>query len=173
MNENTEQLLEKMDKVTLEHCLSTRELARDIEQIYDLGNTFLSEAALLHGIGKIYLSKQILDKPDGLSPFERKIANLYPYYSYEILKENDFNKNIREIVLFHKGLTPPHLGIIPECSDLIWPYAKILGSLSTYAALSANRGYREAFSPQQAYDLMVKEGNHHEAVMKYIREQFL
>lgn len=172
MTDTAEKLINRMDTETLEHCLATRELARDIEQLYDLGNTYLSEAAMLHGIGKIYLSKEILEKTDRLSGFERKIANLYPYYSYEVLRENDIDKNIREIVLYHKGPNPPHLGIIPECREIIWPYARVLGSLSTFAALTGSRGYRKAFSPVEAYELMKTEGTHHEAVLKYLEEQF-
>ncbi len=168
-----DEIIERMDTETLEHCLATREIAREMEQLYALDNSFLSEAALLHGIGKIYLSKEILAKKEGLTPFERRIANLYPYYSYEVLREQGVNKNICEIVLYHKGLTPPHLGIIPECSEVIWQYAKILGSISTYAALINDRGYRAAFTPAEAHQIMEEEGNHDEYVLDYIKQQYL
>ena len=173
LDQITEGLINRMDTETLEHCLATREIARDIEQLYALDNSYLSEAAMLHGIGKIYLSKEILKKKKELSPFERQIANLYPYYSYEVLRENGVNKNVREIVLYHKGKNPPHLGIIPDCREVIWQYAKTLGTISTYTALTNNREYREAFSPSEAYDIMLAEGNHDEYVMDYIRQQFL
>jgi HD-GYP domain-containing protein (c-di-GMP phosphodiesterase class II) len=46
----------------------------------------LRRAALLHEIGKLSVPNRILDKSGKLTPREREVVKLHPYYTYQILE---------------------------------------------------------------------------------------
>lgn len=162
-------LFNKMDSITYNHSVRVMRLAREVEEYYNLGDTLLSEAALLHDIGKIYVSSKILDKISRLSDLERILVNLHPYIGYRILKEFDLPEDICRIVLYHHGINPPVLEVLPEFDDnRIFDRALMLHSIDSFEALTSDRPYHRGFLASEALDIMLREKNHHQAVLDFL-----
>lgn len=68
----------------------------------EIGLKVLGLAALLHDIGKILISPEILNKTTPLTETEMDILRKHPIYGYELLKQNsDYGGIIQKIVLLH------------------------------------------------------------------------
>ena len=67
----------------------------------ELSYLHLTQAALLHDIGKIFIPKEILNKRGKLSPKERLIVELHNQLSYEILKTTDLNPIVAKLTYEH------------------------------------------------------------------------
>ena len=107
-------------------------------------------AGLLHDIGKIILSPQILHKRSGLSRKERKIMQQHPLKGATILAEIGAPQTIVHGAKFHherwdgKGY-PFDIG-----GDQIPLVARVLAVADAYTAMTHHRPYRYAFAPEQA-----------------------
>ena len=164
------QKLQMLDSITLNHSVRVAEIASGYEICRKHPNNLLSRAALVHDIGKVYISSKIIDKPGVLSNLEREIVNLHPYIGYKILKEDGVNDKICTIALYHHGINPPILQPTqPYEDDEVLNYAKMLRTIDSYEALTSDRPYRRGFSGQKAIEIMDTEENHHPDVMEYFR----
>lgn len=116
----------------------------------------LSQAALLHDIGKTGVNKDILNKPYHLSEEEFEEMKKHPLYGYNILKENDnISSVVRNAVYSHhenedgtgypRGLT----------ADKIHIFAKIIHIADVYDALTAKRIYKDALNPADAIEYLM------------------
>lgn len=106
--------------------------------------------ALLHDIGKIGISDQILLKPGKLTPEERKEIERHPIIGYEILKKIDYLSDVAEMVLCHHekfdGSGYPN-GLK---GDSIPIGARLFIIADTIDAMTHNRYYRDGTTFQQA-----------------------
>lgn len=116
----------------------------------------LSQASLLHDIGKTHIAKEILDKPDILTAEEYQEIKKHPLYGYDILKENDaFSSVVRNAAFSHhenedgtgypRGLT----------TDKIHIFAKIIHIADVYDALTSRRVYKEPLNPADALEYLM------------------
>lgn len=117
--------------------------------------------ALLHDIGKIGISGDIIRKPARLTEEEYQIIMQHPNIGGTILSGVDFLKTARKIVMYHHERLdgsgyPYHL----KGRDI--PLGvRILQVSDVYDALSSERPYRKALSPEEALDIIVEDiGNH-------------
>jgi len=108
----------------------------------------LIKTGLLHDIGKLRISADILDKPSSLTKEEFDEIKKHPVYSYEILKlsgETD-NRIIEGVLSHHEKLNgsgyPSHL-LVAQIS----PFARITAVSDVYDAMVAKRSYKSAHSP--------------------------
>ncbi|MCX6089459.1 MAG: HD-GYP domain-containing protein [Candidatus Atribacteria bacterium] len=118
-------------------------------------------AGLLHDIGKIYLPREILMKPNPLTDIEFNMIKNHPEISYNILKNIEFSWPVVHIILQHheridgsgypKGLK--ERDILPE--------AKILSVADVIEAMVSQRPHRTPFHLEEALD----EINRHKAVL--------
>lgn len=120
----------------------------------------LSQAALLHDIGKTCLPLEILNKPGKLTPEEYAEIQKHPRYGYNMLKDNhEISSVTRNAIMSHhenedgsgypRGLT----------SDKIHMFAKIIHIADVYDALVTKRVYKDAMNPADALEyLMSKSG---------------
>lgn len=117
----------------------------------------LGLAALLHDIGKVRVPEEILFKESTLNEPEQAILQKYPQDSFEILL----------------GLGPKYR-YLAECAlhvnerldgsgfpqglegDAINPYARIIGILELYEAMTHNRPQRKKFSHFEAVKEIIK-----------------
>jgi HD-GYP domain-containing protein (c-di-GMP phosphodiesterase class II) len=65
------------------------------------GYLYLTQAALLHDIGKVFIPSEILNKKGKLTPKEREIVQLHNRLSYEILKTTDLNPKVAQLAYEH------------------------------------------------------------------------
>ncbi len=120
----------------------------------------LGIGALLHDIGKIRLSKKLLNKSEELSSEEYQLIRKHPEYGYEILRTyDDVPLLSAHVSLQHherwdgKGY-PRRLA-----GEQIHEYARIVAVADVYDALLADRPYRPAYSVNQAVTIITRMSN--------------
>ncbi|CAN5844789.1 HD domain-containing protein [soil metagenome] len=117
----------------------------------------LYRAALLHDIGKLGVSNQILDKPGRIDDEERRLIELHPAYTWEILSRvGAFNAFARIASLHHEKLDgtgyPWGLG----SADLD-DSSRILCVADMYEAMTADRPYRSGMPHEKAMGIIRSE----------------
>ncbi|QWV97535.1 HD domain-containing protein [Geomonas nitrogeniifigens] len=128
---------------------------------FDLGRDELMDVgmgSLFHDYGKVYVPKELLDKPGKLSPSEFLEVKKHPVYGYSTL---------RDLKIF----TPVALGIVKHhhekengsgYPDGLSSYdiarsSKITAIADVFSALTTNRSYRQALSKESALEIMYGE----------------
>lgn len=135
----------------------------------------LSEAALLHDIGKLSVNLEILNKKGTLTEEEMIIMRSHPMEGYNMVKDNmSISAVVKNAILSHHenedGSGYPR-GLIAE---QIHPFAKIIHVCDVYDALIANRVYREALNPAEAIEYLMShcwtlfDSNYVKKLLEYI-----
>lgn len=116
----------------------------------------LSQAALLHDIGKTCVPIEIIGKPGRLTEEEYEEVKQHPRYGYNMLRDNyEVSSVARNAILSHhenedgsgypRGLT----------SEKIHMYAKIIHIADVYDALTTKRVYKDAMNPADALEYLM------------------
>lgn len=164
-NEDVYIMLEQLDSQTLRHCIRVANIAKQVQKELSLSED-LYNAAMVHDIGKIYISNNILNKPQKLNQLERNIVNLHSYFGFRILKNLNVSDDICYIILFHHGKNVLTLENIPLCNNPeILNYAHMLHTIDSYEALTSDRVFRKRFTREKALEIMESEGGHQKQVM--------
>ncbi|SES95388.1 HD-GYP domain-containing protein [Anaerobranca gottschalkii] len=105
-------------------------------------------SGILHDIGKLKISKSILDKPSKLTEEEFKEIQKHPVFGFQMLATRpEISKDITLGVLSHHervdGSGYPH-GLK---GDSIHLFGKIIAVADVFDAMSSNKTYREKHSP--------------------------
>ncbi len=162
-------LFYKLDSITFNHSIRVMGIAREVEDFYDMDCHVVSEAALVHDIGKVYISSKILDKPDRLSGLERGLIDLHPYIGYRLLRDFGISEELCRIVLYHHGTSPATLEELPPPEDdSIYDEAMLLNSIDAFEALTSDRPYHVGCHVTEAFEIMHGESGHHEKFMYYL-----
>jgi putative nucleotidyltransferase with HDIG domain len=119
--------------------------------------TFMRRAALVHDIGKLSVSNDILEKPAALDDNEWGIMKKHPYYSFEILRRVPGFEELSEVAgAHHEKLDGSgyysHLG-----ADQLTLEMRILTIADIFDALAAKRPYRDALPLEKVFGIMQKE----------------
>jgi len=125
---------------------------------YSLNETrVVGLCALLHDVGKVKISQEILAAPRKLTKEEFEKMQQHPLIGYNILKNCNFNsiEIIRTALDHHEKLDRSGY---PHGKDNISKIAQILGIIDCYEALTNdNRPYRKAATPFEALGLLKKD----------------
>lgn len=151
--------LKTFDDYTFHHSVNVAILATATgiqlelkrSDIYDL-----CMAAVMHDVGKIYLPKEILNKPGKLTDEEFAEVKLHPVRGYDYLREThyisyDACKGVLMHHERHDGLGYPS----GSRGDEINKIGKILAICDVYDALTSDRPYRKAWSPSEAIEYLM------------------
>ncbi len=97
-----------------------------------------------------FISDDILNKPDSLTDEEWDVIKTHPEKSCDYLeRKTDISMTIRHIILRHheryNGSGYPH-GVAGE---EIHEFARIIAIADTYDALTSDRPWRDAYSPDE------------------------
>lgn len=120
----------------------------------------LRMAALLHDVGKIGISQEILAKPGALTTDEREVIQRHPEMGYEILAPLE-NEDVRLWVYQHherwdgKGYPNQLRG-----EEVALP-GRILILAEVYDALAERRSYKEPWDNQQIVDFFRAQAGTH------------
>ncbi len=135
-------------------------IAKSLKCNYNLVNRVFV-AALMHDIGKIFIPKNILNKPDLLTKKERTIIQAHTIFGNILLSHFAEFNNIKNIVLHHheqyNGQGYPY-GLKKEDIPL---ESRIIMVADTFDAITSHRAYHSAISIEKA----ISEINRHIYVM--------
>ncbi len=120
----------------------------------------LGVGALLHDLGKVKIPDKILNKPDTLTKEEFKIMKKHTVYGYDLIRAAKGLEDVHARIAYqhhecYNGSGYP-LGIKEKEFD---EYAQIVAISDKFDALTANRVYRNAFPPHEAYEMCAASGN--------------
>lgn len=139
--------------VSLLCILIGRWLKCDKEIIKELGLS-----GLLHDIGKIYISNEILNKPDKLTESEFSEIRKHTLLGYNYLIENEWvNDNISSAALMHheradgSGYPMGTKGFSKKLS------VSVVAVADVYDAVTSNRAYSTKQSPYTAAEILWQE----------------
>lgn len=115
----------------------------------------LFKAALFHDIGKIFLSKDVINKNGRLTDDEFLHIQQHSLYGIQYLKYNGIlSQSILLPVLQHHerldGSGYPHQAKVEE----LHLFSKIIAVADVFDALSTDRCYRKALTPHEAFNIL-------------------
>ncbi|NTW06180.1 MAG: HD-GYP domain-containing protein [Peptococcaceae bacterium] len=122
----------------------------------------LAVGALLHDIGKGMVPSHILHKAGKLTSDEFEEIKNHSKYSLEILRKNDSISSVSRIIAYqhHERYNregyPQGLG-----GKEILDMAQIVGMADVYDAITSDRCYGDAISPNEAYELLAGSGDYY------------
>ncbi len=116
----------------------------------------ISRGALLHDIGKIGVSDNILLKPGPLTSAEWIDMKRHPEIGFRILEDIDFLRPAADIVLAHQERFDGH-GYPNKLKGLEIPLgARVFSIADTYDAITCDRPYRKGRSAEIAYEEILR-----------------
>ncbi|WP_246577868.1 HD-GYP domain-containing protein [Clostridium psychrophilum] len=149
--------IEVKDKYTEGHAQRVRKYSCDIAIEFGMSKEKIKEigtAALLHDIGKIGISTEILNKPGKLTEDEYNIIKLHPIYTKTILEKISDFTTVANIAYSHHenydGTGYPQ-GLK---GDEIPFESQIIQVADAYDAMTSERAYRKAMFNNQALEIL-------------------
>jgi polar amino acid transport system substrate-binding protein len=152
--------IEVNDKYTEGHAKRVREYSCAIAEELELPKVKINDistAALLHDIGKIGISTEILNKPGKLTEEEYGIIKQHPVYTKTILEKIRGFSTITNFAYNHhenydgsgypRGLKNNEIPL----------EAQIIQVADAYDAMTSERAYRKALSTEDALNIIKKE----------------
>jgi len=180
IHERTRQLMEALNELRRIHKETVRILASAVEEKdpYTKGHSNnvrlyakaladklgfsekkierLEYAALLHDIGKIAISQEILDKPGPLTKKELEIVRQHPIIGERIISNVDFFKDIAPLVRHHHERWDGQ-GYPDGLRGEEIPFgARLLAVVDSFDAMTSNRPYRNALPLEQVLEIIEK-----------------
>jgi len=130
------------------------ELGLSREQLFNLGL-----AAILHDIGKIFIDKEILNKPTKLTASEYAVMKKHSEYGYNYLKETyEIPSASYVAVLQHHEQYDGNGYPEGKSKDDISLLGRIICVADVYDALTSNRPYRKQLLPSEAMEYIMANG---------------
>ena len=150
-------IIHNYDSELFVHCINTEKYVR--KTLDHLGKTDeeLCMAALIHNIGKIYVSYDVLHKPGKLNGIEKTAIDMHSYYGYLYLKDRGFSLQVCEYVLYHHGVKDEWKDRVPQESKKASQNIGVLRAGDIFDALTSNRPYRKAMKKDDAIEILKEE----------------
>ncbi|MBI5650780.1 MAG: PAS domain S-box protein [Chloroflexi bacterium] len=156
--------LELRDELTEGHTRRVTELTLQLARAINLAEDELVHiryGAILHDIGKMGIPDSILHKAGPLTVLEQEIMRRHPQYAYDMLSAIAFLRPALDIPYCHHehwdGTGYPR-GLRGEQIPLA---ARIFALADVWDALTSDRPYRAAWSPEQARAYILEHTNTH------------
>ena len=141
------------DSIEQEHAERVSLFCEQIAEAMNLSDSKIFDAkiaGILHGIGKITVPMEIMNKPGKLSKKEWEEIKRHPVTSYNIIKSVDEYAHLAESVLYHHerpdGQGYPQ-GLKEEQIPLL---SRIIAVADAYEAMIYKRNYKQARSKEEA-----------------------
>ncbi|MEE3393475.1 MAG: HD-GYP domain-containing protein [Lachnospiraceae bacterium] len=155
------QSLKRFDDVTYSHSINVALLSNIFARWLGFSEDQIEIATisgLLHDIGKLRISAEIIKKPGRLTKDEYKKIKEYPQYGYMFLKDKNIDPHIKNAVLLHQERCDGSGYPFSITGDRIDPFAKIIAITDVFDAMTSPRVYKEAKSPFEVIELFEKDG---------------
>ncbi|GFO62434.1 HD domain-containing protein [Geomonas paludis] len=128
---------------------------------FDLGKDELMDVgmgSLFHDYGKVYVPKELLDKPGKLSASEFMEVKKHPVYGYSTLKDLEIFTPVALGIVKHHHEKENGSGYPDGLSSYdIARSSKITAIADVFSALTTNRSYRQALTKEKALEIMYGE----------------
>ncbi|WP_099187848.1 HD-GYP domain-containing protein [Tepidibacter mesophilus] len=143
------------------HSMTVTLISYQIGKWINLSEEELKEltlAAILSDLGKIKISKQIIEKPDILIKEEYEEIKKHCILGYNMVKNTcGINNKIKRAVLEHHERIDGSGYPKGKRGEEISLYAKIIAIADVYSALTSKRPYRDRKTPFEAIKILEKE----------------
>ncbi|MDF2505806.1 MAG: family phosphohydrolase [Clostridium sp.] len=147
------------DNYTYGHCIDTGIMATFLGESMNLNKNELKElgiGAILHDIGKTKISNSIINKNGSLTEEEYAEIKKHPIYGKEILeKEFQISDNSIKVVTQHHERVDGKGYPYGLKGNEISKFGKIICVCDVYDSVMSDRCYRERFTPNDAYELIL------------------
>lgn len=154
------EISESKSKVTGEHIRRVSEYMRILGNASGFEKEYvdkLSVAAMMHDIGKLMISEEILDKPDKLTDEEYAIMKNHVLYGEALLAKcpGDIMQIAKTIALEHheRWDGSGYLGMKGENISYI---SRLMAVCDVFDALTSQRYYKEGWSLEDTYNEIVR-----------------
>lgn len=144
-----------LNKETSEHCIRVSKMAYHTALACKLDYKICDEirtAGLLHDVGKMKISSDILEKPGKLTDEEYSIVKMHAEYGAEILEKKTSDR-IRSIILYHHE-NEDGTGYYNLANKDIPVGAKIIHVCDVYDALVYKRCYKQSIDHNEVLNWM-------------------
>jgi putative nucleotidyltransferase with HDIG domain len=151
--------LREYDDYTFTHSVNVAVISAAVARSLSFTEEFIdtiAHAALLHDIGKLYVSRDIIHKTGRLTPGEWQAVKRHPVDGERILREERLDLVSRRVAYEHhmrhdlRGYPTPKEGFV------VHKASEIVRIADSYDALTTRRPYRRQINPYDAVRLMVK-----------------
>jgi len=145
--------MDAKDSYTRGHSEEVKRIALAIGRRFGLDERSLKRleyAALLHDIGKIGISDQLLTKDEGLNDMEYAAVKMHPEIGGRLVSQVEMLREVGDIIRAHHECydgTGYPLGLKGEEIPL---EARIISVADAYEAMTSDRPYRKAFRHEEA-----------------------
>jgi len=155
----------RLIKMLLEYMLKKKVY---YDQIKDWNFDLIAECSLMHDVGKLNTPDAILKKPDKLTSEEFEIMKDHTLAGVRII-EKIISRSGENVFLYHSK-------IFAESHHERWngkgyPYGlagediplqgRLMAIVDVYDALTSKRVYKDAFTPERAFEIIMKENGEH------------
>lgn len=144
---------------TFQHCLLVTGLAAGYARQVKLNEAAavtLTNAAMLHDVGKSMIPLHVLDKPGKLTDEEFELIKKHPAAGYDyLLKQRDTPAAVLDAVRHHHEALDGSGYPDGQRASQIMPLTRILTVSDIMAALIERRSYKEDRTPAQAISILV------------------
>lgn len=114
----------------------------------------LSQAGMLHDIGKTKIPIEILNKNGKLDSYEFEEIKNHSVYGYNIVKELDIiSDNVKEAILMHHERTDGSGYPMGKNENELSLYSKIIAIVDSYDAITSERVYKKRETPFEAFQI--------------------
>lgn len=116
----------------------------------------LALSGLLHDIGKLSISPQIIDKSGELTREEFEQVKRHTYEGYRrLVKKTGVSNDVLQAVLLHHERCDGSGYLLGLQGKKIHPWARMLAIIDIYDALTSRRCYRDAVPPHETVDYLM------------------
>jgi len=151
--------LESTDRYTKGHSVRVGDVAREIAIAMELPRSEVQNihvSGLLHDIGKIEVSGEVLRKAAELSAEERELLNTHTTKGATILASvGSVLKEVVPIVMAHHKYFVDTLDVVDRNAEKVPLGARILAVADAFDAMTTDRSYRKGMQPWQALEEIV------------------
>ncbi len=153
--------MREYDDSTFSHCLNVGLICYIFANWLKLSTEEIELATacgLLHDIGKLLISIDIIKKPGKLTDAEFQEMQKHPAAGYKLLVSQHVDENIFNAALMHHERCDGSGYPFNLRENQINKYAKIVAIADVYDAMTSARVYRDALCPFKVIEIFEEEG---------------
>lgn len=153
VDHNTYTYVHSVQVATYSIALHVRMFELSSDELMDVGM-----GSLFHDYGKVYVPKELLDKPGRLTASEFQEVKKHPVYGFSTLKDLDIFSPVALGIVKHHHEKENGSGYPDGLSSYdIARSSKITAIADVFSALTTTRSYRQALSKESALEIMYGE----------------